>query len=85
MRYSFINNNISNEAYQMLHRVRNLNQNVRIYVVIICRQTVRIYAHYDKTLTPDDKWIFKPNASLETHLYNASRRNASRNDFVSFC
>ena len=40
-------------------------------------------AHCDKTLTPDGKWIFKPNASLETHLYNASRRNASRNDFVS--
>ncbi|CAG8651922.1 11151_t:CDS:1, partial [Paraglomus occultum] len=39
-------------------------------------------AHCDKTLTPDGKWIFKPNASLETHLYNASRRNTSRNDFV---
>src|SRR5437660_8497543 len=39
-------------------------------------------AHCDKTLTPDGKWIFKPNASLETHLYNASRRKASRNDFV---
>ncbi|CAG8755094.1 16723_t:CDS:2, partial [Racocetra persica] len=25
----------------------------------------------------------EPNASLETHLYNASRRNASKNDFVS--
>ena len=39
--------------------------------------------HCDKILTPDGRWIFKPNASLETHLYNASRRNASRNDFVS--
>ena len=40
-------------------------------------------AHCDKTLTPDGKWIFKPNASLETHLYNACRRNSSRNNFVS--
>ncbi|CAG8825408.1 10505_t:CDS:2, partial [Dentiscutata erythropus] len=40
-------------------------------------------AHCDKILTPDGRWIFKPNTSLETHLYNASCRNASRNDFVS--
>jgi len=36
--------------------------------------------HWDKILTKDGRWIFKPNASLETHLYNASRRNASRNN-----
>ncbi|CAG8788500.1 10552_t:CDS:10 [Gigaspora margarita] len=39
-------------------------------------------AHYDKTLTFDSKWIFKPNASLETHFYNASHHNVSRNNFV---
>ncbi|CAG8493894.1 1476_t:CDS:2, partial [Cetraspora pellucida] len=40
-------------------------------------------AYCDKILTPDGRWIFKPNASLETHLYNASHHIASRNDFVS--
>ncbi|CAG8616455.1 696_t:CDS:2, partial [Ambispora gerdemannii] len=94
----------SNEAYQMLHRVRKLNQNVMHVLTdlrgdnlptdredllrfISYRCNVAEYpdleeAHCDKTLTLDGKWIFKPNASLETHLYNASHRNASRNDFV---
>ncbi|CAG8845315.1 5208_t:CDS:1, partial [Gigaspora margarita] len=95
----------SNEAYQMLHRVRKLNQNV-VHILtdlhsnnlptdredllrfISYRCNIAEYpdlevAHCDKTLTTDGKWIFKPNASLETHLYNASRCNASRNDFVS--
>ncbi|CAG8710766.1 6946_t:CDS:1, partial [Racocetra fulgida] len=95
----------SNEAYQMLHRVRKLNQNV-VHILtdlrsdnlptdredllrfISYRCNITEYpdleeAHCDKILTPDGRWIFKPNASLETHLYNASRRNASRNDFVS--
>ncbi|CAG8797281.1 23779_t:CDS:1, partial [Dentiscutata erythropus] len=94
----------SNEAYQMLHHVRKLNQNV-VYVLtdlrgdnlptdredllhfISYRCNVAEYpdleeAHCNKTLTLDGKWIFKPNASLETHLYNTSHRNASINNFV---
>ncbi|CAG8611667.1 786_t:CDS:1 [Racocetra persica] len=94
----------SNKAYQMLHRIRKLNQNV-VHVLtdlrgnnlptdredllrfISYRCNIVEYldleeAHCDKTLTLDGKWIFKPNASLETHLYNASCHNASRNDFV---
>ncbi|CAG8856347.1 26158_t:CDS:1, partial [Gigaspora margarita] len=94
----------SNEAYQMLHHVRKLNQNVVHILTDLrsdnlptdCEDLLRFIsyrcniaeypdleeAHCDKTLTPDGKWIFKPNASLETHLYNASCHNASRNDFV---
>ncbi|RHZ63291.1 hypothetical protein Glove_330g80 [Diversispora epigaea] len=95
----------SNEAYQMLHRVRKLNQNV-VYILtdlrsdnlptdredllrfINYRCNIAEYpnleeVHCDKIFTPDGRWIFKPNVSLETHLYNASRRNVSRNDFIS--
>ncbi|CAG8605041.1 15299_t:CDS:2, partial [Dentiscutata heterogama] len=95
----------SNEAYQMLHRVRKLNQNI-VHILtdlrsdnlptdredLLCfisyRCNIAEYpdleeAYCDKIFTPDSRWIFKPNASLETHLYNVSRHNASRNDFVS--
>ncbi|CAG8541055.1 7299_t:CDS:2 [Cetraspora pellucida] len=94
----------SNEAYQMLHYIKKLNQNVVHVLTDLCgdnlltdcedllhfisyRCNVTEYpnleeAHYNKTFTLDGKWIFKPNASLETHLYNASCHNASRNDFV---
>jgi hypothetical protein len=39
-------------------------------------------AHCDRVLTNDGRWVLKPSPSLETHLYNASRMNLSRNDFV---
>ncbi|CAG8807535.1 26198_t:CDS:2, partial [Dentiscutata erythropus] len=61
----------------MLHRVRKLNQNVVHVLTDLCGDNLPT-DHEDLPAIN----IFKPNASLETHLYNASCHNASRNDFV---
>ncbi|CAG8797916.1 36370_t:CDS:2, partial [Racocetra persica] len=84
--FANINNAVASLDYLIATPVMTCGVNITVKnfdMIFVYFRILAEEAHCDKILTPDSRWIFKPNASLETHLYNASRRNASRNDFVS--